>query len=306
MDTTTGRFISQDSYSGSISDPISLHRYLYANANPVMYTDPSGCMSVAGMAVVGAISGALSGIIVPNVSSMLKNLDVNGVCVSTLSPIDNIKNALLGMTLGALFGVLWAVGACCVLAGVALFNGALSAIAGYGEYSDGNYRTAIAYSILSVISFLSFFKFFSLGNNPVPPSNKNSTNNEAVYYEYKALREQGFTASEAYKLIIKFRQGINPDDRFVFHFTDLAGGKGITDSGYIKPSTSGVAGNGVYAGTTPTPSWLLKHIPFYGWGLGNTPVRIPILIDEYVYKIPIIPIATVVIEGIVSLLSELC
>ena len=306
MDTSTGRFISQDTYQGDIKDPVSLHKYLYANANPVMYSDPSGCMSVAGMAVVGAISGALSGIIVPNVLSMLKNLDVNGVCVSTLSPIDNIKNALLGMVLGALFGVLWAVGACYVLAGVALFNGALSAIAGYGEYSDGNYRTAIAYSILSVISFLSFFKFFSLGNKPVPPSNKNSTNSEAVYYEYKALREQGFTASEAYKLIIKFRQGINPDDRFVFHFTDFAGGKGITDSGYIKPSTSGVAGNGVYAGTTPTPSWLLKHIPFYGWGLGNTPVRIPILIDGYVYKIPIIPIATVVIEGIVSLLSELC
>ena len=85
MDTSTGRFISQDSYAGSIFDPISLHRYLYANANPVMYSDPSGCMSVAGMAVVGAISGALSGIIVPNVLSMLKNLDVNGVCEHFIS-----------------------------------------------------------------------------------------------------------------------------------------------------------------------------------------------------------------------------
>ncbi len=43
MDTSTGRFISQDTYQGTINDPVSLHKYLYANANPVMYNDPSGC-----------------------------------------------------------------------------------------------------------------------------------------------------------------------------------------------------------------------------------------------------------------------
>ncbi len=44
MDTSTGRFISQDSYAGSTYDPASLHKYLYANSNPVMYSDPSGYM----------------------------------------------------------------------------------------------------------------------------------------------------------------------------------------------------------------------------------------------------------------------
>ena len=44
MDTSTGRFISMDTYQGSNDDPISLHKYLYANSNPVMYTDPSGYM----------------------------------------------------------------------------------------------------------------------------------------------------------------------------------------------------------------------------------------------------------------------
>lgn len=42
MDTTTGRFTSMDSYLGSVDDPVSLHKYLYANANPVNYIDPSG------------------------------------------------------------------------------------------------------------------------------------------------------------------------------------------------------------------------------------------------------------------------
>ena len=39
-----GRFTQMDSYMGQSNNPITLHKYLYANANPVMYTDPSGYM----------------------------------------------------------------------------------------------------------------------------------------------------------------------------------------------------------------------------------------------------------------------
>lgn len=42
MNPANGTFITQDTYSGTVFDPTSLHKYLYANANPVMYTDPSG------------------------------------------------------------------------------------------------------------------------------------------------------------------------------------------------------------------------------------------------------------------------
>lgn len=51
MNPSTGTFISMDSYQGSLEDPVSLHKYLYANANPVMYTDPSGYSSATEMAI---------------------------------------------------------------------------------------------------------------------------------------------------------------------------------------------------------------------------------------------------------------
>ena len=34
MNPSVSRFITMDSYEGSIDDPVSLHKYLYANANP--------------------------------------------------------------------------------------------------------------------------------------------------------------------------------------------------------------------------------------------------------------------------------
>ena len=46
MDPASGTFTSMDTYAGRLSDPVSLHKYLFANSNPVMYSDPSGCFSL--------------------------------------------------------------------------------------------------------------------------------------------------------------------------------------------------------------------------------------------------------------------
>ena len=45
MDPSKGRFHSMDMFEGRNLDPITLHKYLYANANPVMFIDPSGYLS---------------------------------------------------------------------------------------------------------------------------------------------------------------------------------------------------------------------------------------------------------------------
>ena len=59
-DSTTGRFITEDTYAGQYYDPLSLNRYTYCQNHPLRYTDPSGhgFFTVLFSAVVGATIGA--------------------------------------------------------------------------------------------------------------------------------------------------------------------------------------------------------------------------------------------------------
>jgi RHS repeat-associated protein len=52
----TGRFIRTDPLEGNIFDPVSLHRYLYANGDPVNKVDPSGEIVLESLAVLGFIA----------------------------------------------------------------------------------------------------------------------------------------------------------------------------------------------------------------------------------------------------------
>jgi len=47
MNPLTGRFLSRDPEEGDAADPESLHKYLYANADPVNQSDPTGESTVA-------------------------------------------------------------------------------------------------------------------------------------------------------------------------------------------------------------------------------------------------------------------
>ena len=158
MDTSTGRFISQDTYQGTINDPVSLHKYLYANSNPVTYSDPSGYMSMAGLAVRGAVIGALSGLIVPNAVSIIRNLVTTGEFKSDLSPMQNLANILNGVIFGALFGICAATFiAYGIIAGVAVsINFGLS----YKYFIDGQNAAANGQWDIAIYSW--FFCLFYL------------------------------------------------------------------------------------------------------------------------------------------------
>ena len=78
MDPRIGRFAGMDPYPGRNVDPITLHKYLYAGANAVDRTDPSGLMlnSAELMGVMGAIM-TLAAIALPRVQAVIGVINMN-------------------------------------------------------------------------------------------------------------------------------------------------------------------------------------------------------------------------------------
>jgi RHS repeat-associated protein len=59
-DPSTGRFLSTDAFEGTLESPVSRHRYLYGNANPITYADPSGNLSMVEVGTVLSILETLT------------------------------------------------------------------------------------------------------------------------------------------------------------------------------------------------------------------------------------------------------
>ncbi|MFC3700202.1 putative Ig domain-containing protein [Reinekea marina] len=59
-DQNIGRFTQMDTWMGSNHDPITLHKYLYANADPVTYTDPTGKFSLGSVMTSVRTMGSLA------------------------------------------------------------------------------------------------------------------------------------------------------------------------------------------------------------------------------------------------------
>ncbi|SHH48966.1 intein C-terminal splicing region/RHS repeat-associated core domain-containing protein [Clostridium collagenovorans DSM 3089] len=98
MNPKTGTFVSMDEYPGSVYDPVSLHKYLYANANPVMYKDPTGYFSLAELQVSTAISTILDSVQVMQIKKFFNIVNALTTIVDTGSTVLSLINGTASLS----------------------------------------------------------------------------------------------------------------------------------------------------------------------------------------------------------------
>jgi RHS repeat-associated protein len=89
LNTDSGRFWSMDSYQGGRGDPMSLHKYLYASANPMMFRDPSGHFSMVEIMQAVQAVGTIAMIAIPTITSATAAVAPYVIALGTSMAIGN-------------------------------------------------------------------------------------------------------------------------------------------------------------------------------------------------------------------------
>jgi RHS repeat-associated protein len=180
--TNTGRFWSMDSFEGDPESPASLHKYLYAGADPTNHIDPSG----HDFDIVSTLSASTGYATIFGLSTFQSALIINGVLGGLLAAssagfgaalegqtpdqIQDATGSLFNIALGTLIGMggglvgAYRIGRL-ILAIVALGGGGWQA---RKEYENGKTGAALYYGLVGLLAAGLVFLVPSLLKVPDP------------------------------------------------------------------------------------------------------------------------------------------
>ncbi|MCB9844698.1 MAG: hypothetical protein H6811_01750 [Phycisphaeraceae bacterium] len=75
---STGRFVSLDSYAGSVQVPTTLQQFLYGLSDPIRHTDPSGNLPPLVLGILGYISSVIANYLIGKTVEATVNLALTG------------------------------------------------------------------------------------------------------------------------------------------------------------------------------------------------------------------------------------
>ncbi len=83
MDTGVGRFVSRDTFAGTLQDPVTLHKYLYANVNPISNIDPSGQQLINDLEAAESIQTSVLGNLYQAIVNLFRPRQITTIVRST-------------------------------------------------------------------------------------------------------------------------------------------------------------------------------------------------------------------------------
>jgi RHS repeat-associated protein len=90
----SGRFTQRDTWAGNSQDPITLHKYVYGNSDPVNHTDPSGNFSLVEFGVADTIRTELTSLQIDTGFSLLDRI-TDGQSEQFTGPLAQANQALM-------------------------------------------------------------------------------------------------------------------------------------------------------------------------------------------------------------------
>ncbi len=105
LNPAIGRFWTMDTFEGTQSDPLSLHKYLYAHNNPVNGCDPSGHETLGNVLVTSSIIGGLAGGVVGGIRNGVEGAIVGVVSGAVLAPLATLATIGGGIGIASAAGI---------------------------------------------------------------------------------------------------------------------------------------------------------------------------------------------------------